>query len=460
MIVPVVLSGGSGTRLWPLSRPQQPKQLLAMTDERTMLRATFDRLAGIEHVTDPLVVCNREHHDLVWRELEGAGMDPRRVVLEPVGRNTAPAVAAAAALLIEDGTDPTLLVLPADHVIEDEAAFRTAVEVGAGHAANAKLVAFGIVPSHPETGFGYIRTGSAIGDTARTIARFVEKPDLETAREYLASGEYLWNSGMFMFGARRYLDELRRFQPDMTNAVHDAVIKADRSEGIHLETESFARSPGDSVDYAVMEHTADGAVISLDAGWSDVGSWAALWEIAAKDGRQNVVVGDVALIDSKRSYLRAESRLVAAIGLEDIIVVETADAVLVVPRDRAQDVKQVVDDLKSHARDEASRHTKRSTAYGSIEDLDHAAGSGVSNVTVRPGASMRPDPDGNALRLVVISGAGGVVVDGVASNVGPGDVVHADPGTAVVVTNTAAEPLRIVAIQFAAPSADDRGENP
>lgn len=338
-----------------------------MAEKRSMLRATLDRLEGIDDLTDPLVVCNADHHEHVAAELTAAGFDPRRIILEPIGRNTAPAAAAAAVLRLEVDGDDTLLVLPADHVIHDTAAFHEAIALGAAQAKADRLVTFGIVPDHPETGYGYIRLGSVVDSPVATIAEFVEKPDLATAEKYLASGDYLWNSGIFMFGARRYLEELKRFEPAMVEAVAAAVALADRDPVVSLDPENFGRSPSNSIDFAVMEHTMAGVVVPLDAGWSDVGSWNALWEIARHDDLGNVVVGDVSAIDTSGSYLRSESRLLAVIGLKDMIVVETTDAVLVVPRDRAQDVSRMVQDLKAAGRKETTTDRDPEPGSPSIE---------------------------------------------------------------------------------------------
>ena len=426
-----------------------------MVDERTMLRATFDRVRGIADIIDPIVVCNADHHQLVTAELAAAGYDPKRVILEPVGRNTAPAVAAAATVVLE-AEDATLLVLPADHLIRDEPAFREVVASGAGHAASGRLVTFGIVPDYPETGFGYIKVGEAIDATASTIARFVEKPDLATARGYLAEGGYLWNSGIFMFLASRYLEELERLQPLMVKATAHAVEDAERHSGVRLDAASFAACPSDSVDFAVMEHTRDGVVIPLAAGWSDVGSWAALWEIAPQDEHGNVAVGDVVSIDSQRSYLRSESRLVTAIGIEDMIVVETADAVLVAPRGRAQDVKRMVDDLMEADRVEADRHPRRATAFGTVEDLEATAGFRVRKLTIVGGREMAHGRHlHRAERWIVAQGTGVSLVGDERQRLMAGDTVFIAPGTPHSIENDGADSLELIEVQLGASLADE-----
>lgn len=352
-IIPVLMSGGAGTRLWPASRSDRPKQFLPLVDERTMVRATLDRLGGLD-AGPPLVVANVAHADLVATELAAAGFDAARIILEPFGRNTAPAAAVAALELIRDGDDPLMLLLPADHVIEDVASFHDATEHACRLAAGGSLVTFGIVPTHPEIGYGYIRTGDPLDERARRVARFVEKPDLETARTYLSEGNYLWNSGMFVFRCSDYLAALSQFAPELLEGCRRSMAVASREQGIRLDPDEFAATPGDSIDYAVMEHTSDAVVIPLEAGWSDVGSWAALWDIADRDADGNVILGDVIVTGTQNSYVRAEHRLVAVAGLDNVVVIETADAVLVTTIDKCQDVKSIVDKLKKDGRREAT----------------------------------------------------------------------------------------------------------
>ncbi len=355
-VVPVLMSGGSGTRLWPSSRADRPKQFLPLVDDRTLIRATIDRLRGLE-ADSPLIVANADHAPLVRNELESAGHDGNRVILEPLGRNTAPAAAVAALELTADGADPLMLLLPADHVIEDEDAFRAATRHACQLADAGKLVTFGIVPDRPETGYGYIRAGGSIDGTARVVAEFVEKPDAATAASYLASGNYLWNSGMFVFRCSDYLQALGRFAPEILQSCEATLLRSRRDDGLYLDAELFSATPSDSIDYAVMENTSDGAVVPLDAGWSDVGSWTALHDIAEADEQGNVIIGDVATVDTADSYIRADGRLVAVAGLENIVVVDTPDALLVTTLDRAQLVKDIVDKLKHEGRGEVDRST-------------------------------------------------------------------------------------------------------
>lgn len=322
-----------------------------------MARATLDRLDGLDLGT-PLVVANASHAELVARELTEAGHDPRRVILEPFGRNTAPAATVAALELTRTGDDPLMLLLPADHVIPDIPSFHDAVREGCRLAADGYLVTFGIVPAHPETGYGYIRTGAPIEGTAHRIDRFVEKPDLDTARLYLQQGGYLWNSGMFVFKCSTYLAAVRQHAPQILEISERTMAAAKRTDYIRLGADEFSATPSDSIDYAVMEHTTDGAVVSLDAGWNDVGSWAALWELGDKDAEGNVLVGDAIVTGTTNSYVRSEHKLVAVAGVDNVIVVSTPDAVLVTTIDKCQDVKTIVDMLKERKRPEATESTE------------------------------------------------------------------------------------------------------
>ena len=392
MLIPVILSGGSGTRLWPLSRELYPKQLLPLVGKRTMLQETVARLDGMAGVAAPIVVCNESHRFMVAEQLRETGRPAQAIALEPVGRNTAPAVAVAALLALEKADDrvpdPVLLVLPADHVIRDVAAFRAAVACGLAAAQTGKLVTFGVVPDRPETGYGYIRRAPGAGP-AFPVAEFVEKPDAATAQQYLGSGEYYWNSGMFMFCARAYLEELKRHAPVMRAACEKAVAAAGRDlDFTRLPMAEFGACPGDSIDYAVMEKTKAAVVVPLDAGWSDVGSWSALQDALTKDAAGNVTAGDVIVEDAKGCYLHSTSRLIGAVGLENHVVVETKDAVLVAPRDRVQDVKALVTRLKAQGRYETSLHREVFRPWGSYDSVDNGERFQVKRLVVKPGASM------------------------------------------------------------------------
>jgi mannose-1-phosphate guanylyltransferase/mannose-6-phosphate isomerase len=367
-LVPVILSGGSGTRLWPLSRELLPKQLLALTGERTMLQETAARFSGLSNAVAPLVVCNEAHRFLVAEQLREMQLEPTAILLEPVGRNTAPAIALAAhAALAACGEDALLLVLPADHTLRDLAAFHAAIRLAVTAGEQGKLVAFGIVARSPETGYGYIRRGAG-GEAVRPIAQFVEKPDLERAREFIATGEYFWNSGMFLFGARRFLDELARFAPDIAETCARASATARRdTDFTRIDAAIFATCRSESIDYAVMEKTRDAVMVPLDADWNDVGSWTALHDILPADEQGNVTRGDVLLEDTANCYVHADSRLVAALGLRDLVIVETSDAVLVAPRTKVQDVKKIVARIKAAGRAE---HLAPAKVIGEKKDKD------------------------------------------------------------------------------------------
>ena len=384
-ILPVILSGGSGTRLWPLSREAYPKQFLPLAGELTMLQATWQRVAAIA-AHGPLVIANEAHRFVAAEQLQQVGAQPQAIILEPLGRNTAPAIAVAALEATGNGADPLLLVLPSDHVIADEAAFRAAVQQAAAAAEAGKLVTFGIVPTGPETGYGYIK--AAPGEGARAVERFVEKPDLETATGYVASGQYLWNSGMFLLRASRYLAELARFNPAMLDHSRTAWQRARRdADFTRLDAEAFAAVPSDSIDYAVMEKTSDAVVVALDAGWNDVGSWTALRDVSTQDGDGNAHHGDVISIDSRNSYAYAR-RMVALVGVDDLVVVETDDAVLVARKDRVQQVKDVVARLKAEQRTQAALHREVHRPWGSYDSIDMAEGFQVKRIKVKPGARL------------------------------------------------------------------------
>lgn len=395
MLIPVILSGGSGTRLWPLSRELYPKQLLPLVGKGTMLQETLARVRGVDKVGAPIVVCNESHRFLVAEQLREIDADPQAILLEPVGRNTAPAVAVAAMAAVAGGPandrshdDAVLLVLPADHVIHDVEAFRTAIAVGRKAAEQGKLVTFGVVPNKPETGYGYIRRAAGEGP-AFPIAQFVEKPDLATATKYVESKEYFWNSGMFMFRATAVLDELRSLAPEIYQACAQAFSIAKRDlDFTRLSAKEFGACPSDSFDYAVMEKTRHGVVVPLDAGWSDVGSWSALHEAVPADASNNVCLGDVLTEDTSGCYLQSTSRLVAVVGLRDHVVVETKDAVLVAPKDRVQDVKQLVAQLKKQGRYETSLHREVFRPWGSYDSIDSGERFQVKRLTVKPGAEM------------------------------------------------------------------------
>lgn len=386
-ILPVILSGGSGTRLWPLSRESYPKQFLPLIagGDDTMLQATWKRVAPVAG-RRPIVVANNEHRFMAAEQLRETGATVEALLLEPCARNTAPAIAVAALHAIRDGQDALLLVLPSDHVIRDDQAFHEAVRAAAAAADEGRLVTFGIVPTGPETGYGYIKAKNGEGLT--DVEKFVEKPNLTDARRYVESGGYYWNSGMFLFKASVYLSEMRKFNSAIVSACEAALAKAARDDDfIRLDFKSFQSSPSDSIDYAVMEKTNHASVVPLDAGWSDIGSWTALWEVSDKDSNGNSHRGDVIEIDCVNTYAYG-TRLIAMVGMKDTIVVETDDAVMVGHRDRMQDVKQIVTTIKQGGRSEAAAHRKVYRPWGSYDSIDNGARFQVKRITVKPGATL------------------------------------------------------------------------
>lgn len=397
-ITPVVLAGGGGTRLWPLSRGHYPKQFLAVCGEQSLLQQTLVRLGGGDDLTlaPPLVVCNEEHRFLVAEHARQLKLSLAAIVLEPAGRNTAPALTAAALLASREGADPILLMMPADHLIADSLAFRRAVLAAASHAESGRIVTFGIVPSEPETGFGYIEVGVPLDDgpaSSHALKAFKEKPSLDLAQRYVASGDYLWNAGIFMMKASVWLAHANRYCPQIVSAVTTAVDSG-RADGdfFRLGPDAFAASPSDSIDYAVMEPLAAGGegavVVALDAGWSDVGSWASLWQVSEKDVNGNLLRGDVCAIDGRDSLVFAEHRLVAALGCDNLVIVETADAVLVADKSRSQDVKAIVDWLSRQDREERLTHRCVYRPWGSYEGIDAGGRFQVKHIIVKPGAAL------------------------------------------------------------------------
>lgn len=399
-LLPVILSGGSGTRLWPLSREQYPKQLLALSGHRTMLQETSLRLDGVRSpipvAETPLVVCNDAYRFITADQLLAVGKGGCNVILEPAGRNTAPALTLAALAATELRGDAVLVVMPADHVIADASAFRVAVEQGLAQAMEGAIVTFGIVPGCPETGYGYIRRGAAVTEGVNSIAAFVEKPDIVLAEEYVASGEYLWNGGIFMMRASVWLKAVSHLVPAMADACRQAFCKAVRdADFVRVDKESFLACPADSIDYAVMERLGQdpdldipGCVVPMDAGWSDVGAWDALWQVSRRDEAGNAVRGDVLMEGCQDSLVFAESRLVACLGIDRLVVVETQDAVMVAPMDRTQDVKKLVSRLKAEARPQVSSHRKVHRPWGCYDSVDAGARFQVKRIVVKPGASL------------------------------------------------------------------------
>ncbi|MBC7003569.1 mannose-1-phosphate guanylyltransferase/mannose-6-phosphate isomerase [Photobacterium sp. BZF1] len=384
-ILPVILAGGSGSRLWPMSRTHLPKQFLSLVGDSTMLQNTVNRLIGIESYP-PLFICNEEHRFLVAEQLRQIDREHSGIILEPVGRNTAPAVALAALRAIESGTDPLLLILAADHVIKNTDNFIQAVSTASKFADLDNLITFGIIPHHPETGYGYIKKGELLSKDTFRVDTFVEKPDLAKAQSYLASGDYYWNSGIFLFKASVYLDELKENNPDILNACKLALSEAQSDlDFIRLDTQSFKDCPSDSIDYAVMENTTKAVVVPMDATWSDVGSWSALWEINDKDSDGNVTKGDVITVETNDCLVYSQNKLVSTVGVENLIVVDTKDAVLVTHKDKVQDVKHVVDSLKDSSRSEYLQHREIYRPWGNHDHIAEGDRYHVKKVTVKPG---------------------------------------------------------------------------
>lgn len=450
MIIPVILAGGSGTRLWPLSRKLYPKQLLPLVDERTLVQNTIERLQGLDGIAEPIVICNEDHRFIIAEQMRAMGVSPAAIVLEPAGRNTAPAVAVAAMLAQRLGPEAELLVLPADHLIGDPAQFHDAVRQAAAHAAAGHLVTFGIVPSAPETGYGYILQGPALaGSTARAIERFVEKPDLATAETYVASGQYFWNSGMFVFRASSVLAELERLAPAIVESCRKALDLAGQDlDFLRLDRDAFAACPEDSVDYAVMERTDKGVMIPLACGWNDLGSWDALWQAGGKDEDGNVTRGDVVLCDVHDSYLHAETRLLAAVGLQNHIVVETSDAVLISPRDRVQEVKKIVDKLKAEQRIEAVSHKKVFRPWGHYESIGDGARYQVKRIVVTPGQVLSLQKHFHrAEHWVVVQGTAVVTRDSEEILLRENESVYLPLGAVHRLSNPGKIPLELIEVQ-------------
>jgi mannose-1-phosphate guanylyltransferase/mannose-6-phosphate isomerase len=450
-IYPVILSGGAGTRLWPLSRAVMPKQLLPLVTDKTMLQETALRVRGWPDVMAPLVVCGNEHRFLVAEQLRDVGITPHAIMLEPAGRNTAPAVAAAAQFLKAQDPDAVMLVLPADHVIDKNEAFRLAVERAAALVQDGALATFGIVPGAPETGYGYIKRGAALPgcDDCYQIERFVEKPDRSTAEGFVADGGFYWNSGMFMFRADRFLAEIAQHAPQIADAAARAVQDAYRDlDFCRLDEAAFAASPSDSIDYAVMEHTRDGVVVSADIGWSDVGSWSALADVQAKDANGNVQRGDVYLDNTSNTLVRAESRIVAVVGVKDLVVVETNDAVLVAHKDQVQRVKNIVDHLKLQARTEHLHHTRVYRPWGYYEGIDAGERFQVKRITVKPGEKLSLQMHHHrAEHWIVVSGTARVTCGDKSILLAENESTYIPLGTTHRLENPGKLPLHLIEVQ-------------
>jgi mannose-1-phosphate guanylyltransferase/mannose-1-phosphate guanylyltransferase/mannose-6-phosphate isomerase len=450
-ITPVILSGGAGTRLWPMSRESFPKQLLPLASDQSMLQQTAARVELATQFNPPMVICNAAHRFIVAEQLRAVDVEPRAIVLEPVGRNTAPAAAIAALMLVVDDPNALILLLPSDHIIAKTDAFHKAVQIAAGAAAGGAMVAFGIKPERAETGYGYIHRGSAMTEHPGIyqIAEFVEKPDAATAKKYLSGGVHDWNSGMFLFSAAAYIKELERLEPEIISQCQAAIDAAATDlDFIRLDPVAFAAAPSKSIDYAVMEHTDKAAVVPAEMGWNDVGSWTALWEIGTQDSSENVLLGNVIVLDSSRSYVRSEGPLVAALGIEDLVVVATPDAVLVLPRDRAQDVKTIVDELKSRGRDEAIAHPRVYRPWGFYQTLHDGERFQVKRITVNQVASLSLQMHHHrAEHWIAVNGAALVRNGNEEFTLKENELTYIPPTTLRRLSNPGKVPLNLIEVQ-------------
>ena len=452
MITPVIMAGGSGTRLWPLSRAGHPKQFLALHGDKTMLQQTAERLSDLP-TSESITICNEEHRFFVaeqLREIDALG----KVILEPAGRNTAPAIALAA--LFEKEDDPLLLVLAADHVIADSGAFTDAVLRAVPLAEAGKLVTFGVVASEPHTGYGYIEAGEPL-DGAYSVASFREKPDSSTAAEYLGQGSYYWNSGMFLFRASRYMQELEVHRPDIAAACQEAVGSSSSDlDFIRVDTEAFTACPDDSIDYAVMEKTSDAVVVPMDAGWNDIGSWSSLWDVSDKDDSGNATAGDVMLIDTTNSYIRTDEKLVALVGINDVVVVSTKDATLIAHKDRVQDAKAIVSKLKDSDRSEWEMHREVYRPWGKYDSVDHGNRYQVKRITVKPGAKLSVQMHHHrAEHWVVVSGTAWVGKDNEEVMLVENESIYLPVGCVHWLENPGKIPLELIEVQVGAYLGED-----
>jgi len=448
MVLPVIIAGGTGSRLWPLSRQLNPKQFLKLCGDTTFLQQTLSRLAGLDTAA-PAIICNEDHRFMVAEQLRQLAINNASILLEPVGRNTAPAIALAALQAMQGGDDPVLLVLAADHLIQDVSAFHSSIRVAMPFAIDGKLVTFGIVPNHPETGYGYIEKGRGLGEGGFAVRRFVEKPSLDIAEEYLASGDYFWNSGMFLFRASRYLDELERHHPAILAACRQALAAS--TQDMHftrVDAAAFAACPEDSVDYAVMEKTDDAVMVPLDAGWSDVGSWTAVWETSKKDAEGNVFKGDVLGHSTCNSFVHADSRLVATVGVEDLVIVETKDAVLVAHKSQVQDVKKIVERIKADNRHEHLNHREVYRPWGMYDAIDSGHRYQVKRITVQPGAKLSVQMHHHrAEHWVVVSGTAKVTNGDKTYLVTENQSTYIPVGQVHALENPGVIPLELIEVQ-------------
>lgn len=442
------MAGGSGTRLWPLSRSLYPKQFLSLTSQHSLLQETLNRLKGLDCLS-PIIVSNNEHRFIVAEQLRQLGINNFQIILEPVGRNTAPAVALAALKALELYGDHLMLVLAADHAIQNIDAFHTAIVAAEKEALNNKLVTFGIVPTKPETGFGYIKKGERVNDSSFQVESFVEKPDIETAKDYLKQNCYLWNSGMFMFKASTYLEELNKYRPDILSACKESLSGACTDlDFIRLNSEKFAACPDESIDYAVMEKTQDCVVVPLDANWSDIGSWSSLWDISEKDKNKNVSHGDVINYNSKNNYIYSESALISTVGVNNLIIVQTKDAVLVAQQDNVQDIKKIVEILKDSKRNEHISHREVYRPWGRYDSVEHGERYKIKRIMVKPGECLSSQMHHHrAEHWVVVAGTAKVTCGEQTYYVAENESTFIPIGTIHSIENPGKIPLEVIEIQ-------------
>lgn len=447
-LLPVIMAGGSGTRLWPLSRELHPKQFLSLMGEETMLQNTLARLQGLDAAL-PLIVCNEAHRFLVAEQLRQKKLLDKNILLEPASRNTAPAILLAALHAMRNGDDPLLLVLAADHVIADAASFQQAIKAAIPLADAGELVTFGIVPTRPETGYGYIRRGSSMGDEAFKVAEFIEKPPRARAEEYLAAGGFDWNAGLFLFKASRLVEEIGMFRPDVLEACRAAMGKASEDlDFFRVDTDAFARCPDVSIDYAVMEKTRRAVVVPMDVGWNDIGAFSAIWDILPKDASGNVARGDVLSHDSRNNLFFAENAVVAAVGVEDLIVVQTKDAVLVASRHQAQEVKNIVARMKEAGRTEHQLHREVHRPWGKYDSVDAGKRYQVKRITVLPGGKLSVQMHHHrAEHWVVVSGVARVTLDGVERLLAENESIYLPIGAVHALENPGKMPLELIEVQ-------------
>jgi len=456
-IQPVILSGGSGTRLWPLSRKQYPKQYLPLAGNNTMLQETILRLGGLENLENPIIVCNADHRFLAAEQCQQIGINDPTILLEPIGRNTAPAIAAAALQSLKICDDAILLVLSADHVIQDANAFHQAIAIAIKQVQTGKLATFGILPTEANTGYGYIQFAQKETDGAYKVEQFVEKPNPEVAKRYLAQGNYLWNAGMFMFQASVLVEELLTYSPDIIKSVDRAVNTAKQDlDFVRLDKQAFESSPSDSIDYALMEKSDKVTVVPLEAGWSDIGSWSALYEIGTKDNAGNVIQGDVLTKDSTNTYINAHHHMVAAIGVDNLVIVDTPNATLVSTKDRSQEVKHIVEQLRQKNREEQSYHRKVYRPWGWYDSIETGEHFQVKRLHIKPGAKLSVQMHRQrAEHWVVVRGAATVTNGDTVLTLKQGDSTYIPIGVTHSLENNTDEEVEIIEVQSGAYLGED-----